>query len=116
MNNLSSQLILVLAMVLVASIDASVSRRETSAWNAPSGRTFGVRRAVKSQSKPTFIVEQKEASSDDLLDFIQDGLNSPSDEPSAPRIVPASARAAAVACMSAAAIGGARHAIELISA
>lgn len=33
-----------------------------------------------------------------------------------PRLLPSSARAAAVACVSAAAIGGARHAIEMIAA
>ena len=120
MKNLSSFILAVLGMAaLVATADAVAARRATSAWNTPSRRKFGMtRRTMKTRSNPSFIVEQKTAAADELHAIVQDEPSSLAESlpRNPPRVLPSSARAAAVACVSAAAIGGARHAIEMIGA
>ena len=107
MKTLSSfLLVLAMAAFAVASTDAAfIGRRATSPART---RKFGIRR--RSRSKPAFVVGTGAATADDMLHLVQDG--SPSDALENPR--KASARAAIVAAVSAAAIGGARHAIEMI--
>ncbi len=108
--------ILVIAALLVSSADAFSGRRSTPAWNAADRRKFGARRSNKrSRSKPTLMTEH--ASVDDVLEVIGEESQAPptSTAEQSAKIVPSTARAAAVACVSAAAIGGARHALELIA-
>lgn len=106
---------------------ASASRQNTSAWNTPSRRRFGVRRTNNKLSQtrvPTsFDIEQlsaAEAANElDIMMVVQNEAASsiPTEEsfPRTPRqIATEGARAAVVACVSAAAIGGARHALEMI--
>eukprot|EP00585_Thalassiosira_rotula_P008689 CAMPEP_0196135132 /NCGR_PEP_ID=MMETSP0910-20130528/3872_1 /TAXON_ID=49265 /ORGANISM="Thalassiosira rotula, Strain GSO102" /LENGTH=117 /DNA_ID=CAMNT_0041395227 /DNA_START=221 /DNA_END=574 /DNA_ORIENTATION=+ len=117
MNNVSSFALVILTMaVLVVSASASFNRRATPAWNLPSGREFGTKRSAESPSRPSLIVEQEEINTDDVL-AMMDGPSAAEAPPrKSARVLPSSARAAAVACVSAAAIGGARHAIELVGA
>eukprot|EP00579_Thalassiosira_antarctica_P005437 CAMPEP_0201884116 /NCGR_PEP_ID=MMETSP0902-20130614/16533_1 /ASSEMBLY_ACC=CAM_ASM_000551 /TAXON_ID=420261 /ORGANISM="Thalassiosira antarctica, Strain CCMP982" /LENGTH=123 /DNA_ID=CAMNT_0048413017 /DNA_START=217 /DNA_END=588 /DNA_ORIENTATION=- len=122
--NLSSFILAVLVMAaLVASTDADAvaARRATSAWNTPSRRRFGMtRRTMKTRSNPSFIVEQETTAAGEMHAIVQDESSSLAESlplpRNPPRVLPSSARAAAVACVSAAAIGGARHVIELIGA
>ena len=91
-------------------VGAAADAPATPAWNAPpEPRKFGIVRR-KSSRKPSFVVEQN-AFPENVLDAVR-GESSPAEEARTAGVVPASARAAAVACVSAAAIGGARHALE----
>ena len=100
---------LILAVLAITTVLASTTEAST---RRP---TFGVRRNTKIQ-QPAFVnVEQSSASvaADDVL--VQDILlESSSSTQSPPRVIAESARAAAIACISAAAISGARCAIEVI--
>ena len=102
----STLILAVLAITAVLSTAEASTRRPT----------FGVRRNTKIQ-QPAFVnVEQSSASmtADDAL-LVQDALlESSSSTQSPPRVIAESARAAAIACISAAAISGARCAIEVI--
>ena len=110
---------LALSAALIAS---AVGSREgsSSAWHAPPQKAFGTRKNVnKRRRSPQSIsavavnMKQQAAPSDDLLDAIhQDDENSKLGSPRNRRIVPASARAAAVAFVTAAAICTTRHALE----
>ena len=124
----------VLAIVAVSFArpsEAGGGRRDASAWNANSSshRRFGSGRRTgvgRRDRRPTFVVAASEQSSPaaEVMDILlQDETPSSSSSPSAEsaaegyhprRIVADGARAAAVAFVSAAAIGGARHAIEMI--
>jgi len=101
---------LILAVLAITTVLASTAEASTRR------QTFGVRRNTKIQ-QPAFVnVEQSSASvaADDAL-LVQDTLlESSSSTPSPPRVIAESARAAAIACISAAAISGARCAIEVI--
>ena len=102
----STLILAVLAITIALASTAEASTRRP---------TFGVRRNTKIQ-QPAFVnVEQSSASvaADDVL--LQDALlESSSSTQSPPRVIAESARAAAIACISAAAISGARCAIEVI--
>jgi len=107
-------LAIVVAVVALASTASAVApSKTTSAYNAAnSRRKFGLKRSHR-RTKPTFVVEPLDAvASADGVDEASPSVSSPV-EPY-PRILPASARAAGIACVSAAAIGGARHALEMI--
>lgn len=116
-----SRVIIQLALT-AALIASAVGSREgnSSAWNAPPQKAFGTRKNVnkrrrspQSVSSVALNMEQSAAPSDNLLDVIhQDDENSKLGSPHNRRIVPASARAAAVAFVYAAAIGTTRHALE----
>lgn len=105
---------------------ATAGRRNTSAWNAPSRGRFGIRRTnsnnISKAGSTSFIVEQSLPSSlcadglDDMDMALQDeSLIEESMRNNDPRwIITEGVRAAAVACVSAAAIGGARHALEML--
>ena len=100
---------LILAVLAITTVLASTAEAST---RRP---TFGVRRNTKIQQPAFFNVEQSSASvaADDVL--VQDILlESSSSTQSPPRVIAESARAAAIACISAAAISGARCAIEVI--
>lgn len=129
--NLSRVIIqLALSAALIASAVGSPDG-SSSAWNAPPQKAFGTRknankrrRYPQSVSSVAVSMEQQAAPSDNLLDAIhpssdnmldaihQDDQNSELGSPHNRRIVPASARAAAVAFVYAAAIGTTRHALE----
>jgi len=102
--------------VLVVSASADFNRRSTPAWNLPSGRQFGTKRSAEPPSRPTLIVEQEEINTDDVVGIIDRPSAAEALPRESARVLPSSARAAAVACVSAAAIGGARYAIELVGA
>ena len=112
--NLSRVIIqLALSAALIASAVGSCEGT-SSAWHAPPQKAFGARKNASKrrrspQSVSTVAVnkKQQQAPSDNLLAAIHQD-----DENSKPRIIPASARAAAVAFVSAAAIGTTRHALE----
>ncbi|KAL3779375.1 hypothetical protein ACHAW5_005982 [Stephanodiscus triporus] len=116
-------LAIVAAVAAFARTAEAGGRRNASAWNANSHRRFGARRT---NGRPSFaVVADQSSPSAEVMDIlVQD--ESPSSSSSSPpaespmdsyhprRIVADGARAAAVAFVSAAAIGGARHAIEMI--
>lgn len=115
----------ILQLVLLAALIASAigSRGETSpAWHAPPKKAFGVRKNSSKRNSPkplsTVTVDtiQHALPSANLVDTIchQDNENTEEASPRNQRILPASARAAAVAFVSAAAIGTTRHALERI--
>jgi hypothetical protein len=115
-------LVIVAAVAAFARTSEAGGRRNASAWNANSHRRFGVRRT---NGRPSFaVVADQSSPSAEVMDIIvQDESPSSSSSPPAEspmdsyhprRIVADGARAAAVAFVSAAAIGGARHAIEMI--
>lgn len=109
---------------------ATASRRNTSAWNAPSRGRFGIRRTnsnnISKAGSTSFIVEPLSSSPSSLcadglddmdmaLQLQDESLIEESMRNNDPRwIITEGVRAAAVACVSAAAIGGARHALELL--
>eukprot|EP00577_Skeletonema_sp_RCC1716_P025016 CAMPEP_0113374598 /NCGR_PEP_ID=MMETSP0013_2-20120614/1666_1 /TAXON_ID=2843 ORGANISM="Skeletonema costatum, Strain 1716" /NCGR_SAMPLE_ID=MMETSP0013_2 /ASSEMBLY_ACC=CAM_ASM_000158 /LENGTH=123 /DNA_ID=CAMNT_0000256593 /DNA_START=12 /DNA_END=383 /DNA_ORIENTATION=+ /assembly_acc=CAM_ASM_000158 len=111
---------LALSAAIIAS--ATGSREGTSsAWHSPPKKAFGIRKSSERRSSPqplsavTVNMKQQAAPSDNLLDSIhQDDENSELASRHNQRIIPASARAAAVAFVSAAAIGTTRHALERI--
>jgi hypothetical protein len=114
---------------------ATADRRNTSAWNSPSRGRFGIRRTnnnnISQPGSASYIVEQALAASSssscadgranvdmDLILQLQNDDSSPIKQTmhssDSRCIVTEGVRAAAVACVSAAAIGGARHAIEML--
>ena len=110
---------LVLSAALIAS--AIGSRGGASpAWHAPPKKAFGVRKnsrrsSPQSLSAVTVDTIQHASPSVNLIDAIhQDDEKSEQASPHNQGIIPASARAAAVAFVSAAAIGTTRHALERI--
>lgn len=113
MSNLFNLFLAVLAVMALGAPTCEAARRPAaSAWNPPPRRVFGIRRRASPPNKPSFVVEP-EAASDDA--FMNDCPPEMEPLPTKARVLPSSARAAAVACVSAAAIGGARHAIEAIT-
>jgi hypothetical protein len=126
MKTTSMMIIALVAALAALFVPTAAGRRNTSAWNTPaSRRRFGIR---KTNIRPTpYIVDQalSSSSADDLSEMdrllqlqeedshsamIEESMHSSSDSR---RIVSEGVRAAAVACVSAAAIGGARHALEI---
>lgn len=124
-----------LIIALLAAPIATAGRRNTSAWNTPSRGRFGIRRTNTNDTSGSYIVEQALSASssssssraDEVVDMnmilqLQDEESSSqmieesmmTINPNSKRIVTDGVRAAAVACVSAAAIGGARHALEMI--
>lgn len=123
-----------LILALLAAPIATAGRRNTSAWNTPSRGRFGIRRTNNINTSGSYIVEQALSASsssscaDEVVDMnmilqLQDEESSSQmieesmmmQTPNSRRqIVTDGVRAAAVACVSAAAIGGARHALEMI--
>jgi hypothetical protein len=116
--NLSSVIIQI--ALFAALIASAVGSRDgtSSAWHAPPKSAFGIRKNVNRTSSPeslsavTVTMEQQAAPSDNLLDAILQEEKSELESYRNQRIIPASARAAAVAFVSATAIGTARHALE----
>ena len=115
---------IIIQLALSAALIASaVGSREgpASAYHALPKKAFGIRKNSQRKSSPqslsavTVTMEQHAALSENLLDAIhQDDNNSELASHRNQRIIPASARAAAVAFVSAAAIGTTRHALERI--
>ena len=117
MNSLSRLLLAIVAIAtLLVSTEAATPRRSTSTWNAPTGRKFGfTRKSSSRRTKPIFAVAEPQAASvEDLVDAVQHYDETDLESERSTKLVPASVHAAAVACVSAAAIGGARCAIEMI--
>ena len=123
----------ILIVVAFATAPATAGRRNTSAWNNPSRGRFGIRRTnnnnISQPGSASYIVEQALAASSscadgranvdmDLILQLQNDDSSPIEQSmhssDSRCIVTEGVRAAAVACVSAAAIGGARHAIEML--
>lgn len=108
--------IIALFAALIAS--AVGSREGTSAWHVPPKEAFGIRKSShrsspQSLSTVTITMDQQEAPSDNLLGAIHhDDDESELGSHQNQRIIPATARAAVVAFVSAAAIGTTRHALE----
>jgi hypothetical protein len=108
--------IIALFAALIAS--AVGSREGTSAWHVPPKEAFGIRKSShrsspQSLSAVTITMDQQEAPSDNLLGAIHhDDDESELGSHQNQRIIPATARAAVVAFVSAAAIGTTRHALE----
>jgi hypothetical protein len=113
--------------VFAQTSEAGGSRRKASAWNANSPRRrFGPSRTDddRRSRRPSFVVvaEQQSSPTSEVMDIIHPDESPSSSSPAESvvdsyrtrRIVAEGARAAAVAFVSAAAIGGARHAIEMI--
>lgn len=113
MNSSFILLAVLSAAALVSSSEAGVST-PTLARNHPPIRSSGTKQTDNSPSKQSVIAEKTIENLNDFLSKVEDGPSFEMEElpRNCARILPSSARAAAVAFVSAAAIGGARHALE----
>ena len=119
MNTPTIILALIIAAVLAASPTTAFGRRAATRRGRARSRSkpsFVFERRLEPRSKPSFVVEQKASVvDDDLLNVVHDETASPSTESSKhERTVHAVERAAFVAGVSAAAIGGVWHAVDMI--
>ena len=122
-NTMNTSRVILQLVLFAALIASAIGSRAgaSSAWHAPPKKAFGIRKNSSRRSSPksistvTIDTIQQASASANLMDAIsQDDENTEQASPRNQRIIPASARAAAVAFVSAAAIGTTRHALERI--